>query len=277
MDIKDIRKLQLAQLDLLHEIDRVCRKNGLVYYLNGGTLLGAVRHKGFIPWDIDLDVCMMREDYEKLNKIYAKEFGEEYFLQNYDTEKEHYAGHACLCRNNSRVIFASSTIRGTVKKHEGIYIDIFPLDKVPEDVTLQEKQLKKIKKYRKIKTLKKNARNQKGFLGLKWLAHDLICLALKPFSFRYLNKKQDEIMQRYNDSESNLVASMASHYSYKKQVMPQEVYGTPIELYFEDRTYYAPADTEYYLKRIYGDYMKLPPEESRYALLNTIAGVEYPE
>lgn len=278
MKMSEIRKLQLAQLDLLKEIDRVCKKNNLVYYLIGGTLLGAIRHKGFIPWDIDLDVAMMREDYEKLMNEFSYDFGDKYFLQNYNTEPQHYSAHACLCLNNSRITFKDKTIRGSVKKHEGIYVDIFPLDSVPSDEKKQQCQLKKIKFYRNMKNLKKNPKNRKGFLYSKWVAHDIITLLLKPFSFRLLNYKQDLVMRKYNsDSTTDLVASMASRYSYKKQVMNRMVYGDPIEVLFEGEMYYAPANTEYYLTRLYGDYMQLPPEEDRYDLMNKILNVEYPD
>lgn len=272
-----IRKLQLAQLGLLKEVDRVCKKNGLKYYMIAGTALGAVRHKGFIPWDIDLDVAMMREDYEKLMNECSADFGEEFFFQNYRTEKQHYSAHACLCLNDSEIKFSTSTIVGEVKKHSGIYIDIFPLDTAPDDVKLQNKQLKKIRFYKKIKNLKKNCKNMKGFLRCKWIAHDLIKLALAPFTFRFLNKRQDKAMRKYNGCNSGLVASMASKYSYKKQLMPISVYGEPSRIWFEDGEYCVPANIEFYLKKIYGNYMKLPPENERESLMKLIAEVRFPE
>ena len=185
-----LRKLQLAQLDLLKEVDRVCKKNGLKYYLIAGTALGAVRHKAFIPWDIDLDIAMMREDYEKLMTVCAKDFGEKYFLQNYRTEKQHYSAHACLCLNDSEVKFSLSTIRGDVKKHNGIYIDICPLDTPAKDEKKRDKQFKKIRFYQKIKKYKKNSKNRKGFLYCKWIAHDLIKLALLSFQGNNIRRPQ---------------------------------------------------------------------------------------
>lgn len=277
MENNALRKLQLAQLYLLKEVDRVCKKNGLKYYMIAGTALGAVRHKGFIPWDIDLDVAMMREDYDKLMNECAWDFGEQFFLQNYKTEKQHYSAHACLCLNGSEIKFSLSTIRGEVKKHNGIYMDIFPLDTAPADEKLQLKQAKKIRFYKKIKTLKKNCKNKKGFLYCKWIAHDLIKLLLKPFSFEYLNKKQDAIMKKYEGCGSGYVVSMASKYSYKKQLMPVSFYGEPTSVWFEDREYCAPEKLEDYLTKLYGDYMKLPPENEREGLVNIIAEVCFPE
>ena len=121
-----------VELDLLTEFDRVCKKNNIKYCADGGTLLGAVRHKGFIPWDDDIDLAMLRSEYEKLCEVAPKEFKEPYFFQTDKTDIDYARGHAQL--RNSRTTGILKSEMGTgCKFNQGIFIDIFPFDAVPED------------------------------------------------------------------------------------------------------------------------------------------------
>lgn len=126
-----MKELWAVQLDLLCEFDRVCKKYNLKYILEHGTLLGAIRHKGYIPWDDDLDVSMLREDYDKLVEVGAKEFREPYFFQNRD-----YNGYdtalARLRRSGTTFIMMANTKHNT-SYNQGIFIDIFVFDKMPNN------------------------------------------------------------------------------------------------------------------------------------------------
>ena len=119
------RKLQLIQVSIVEDIDRICRDNGLKYYIIGGTLLGAVRHKGFIPWDDDIDLVMYRDDYNKFISIIQSEYSEKYFLQNFYTDK-HYTRYIAKVRLNGTHL--TESYLDNSKSHDGIYVDIFPLD-----------------------------------------------------------------------------------------------------------------------------------------------------
>lgn len=123
------KKIWAVELDLLTEFDRVCKKNKLTYMLAFGTLLGAIRHKGFIPWDDDIDVVMMREDYDKLLKIGPIEFQNPYFFQNPITENSRYFRTHCQLRNS----ITTGMIQGDEDReiNRGIFLDIFVLDKIP--------------------------------------------------------------------------------------------------------------------------------------------------
>src|SRR5699024_7471673 len=123
----EIKEVQKDQLDILIEFDRICKKNNIKYQLFAGTLLGAIRHKGFIPWDDDIDVCMLREDYEKFLNICNKDMKNEYFLQTYNSDTNYIMQFAKLRKNNT--IFLER-VTANCDIHHGVYIDIFPLDDV---------------------------------------------------------------------------------------------------------------------------------------------------
>lgn len=126
----EMKKLWAVELDLLAEFDRVCKKHGLTYFVEGGTLLGTIRHQGFIPWDDDVDLVMFREEYEKLLKIVDQEFQHPYFFQTPFTDPGLIMGGSRL--RNSETTLVSDFENKRPYKNKGIFIDIFILDKVPE-------------------------------------------------------------------------------------------------------------------------------------------------
>ncbi len=138
----DIRELQLFKLNVLKDIAEVCERNQIQYYLYGGTLLGAIRHKGFIPWDDDIDIAMLWDDYCRFLKIAQKELGKKYFVQNYKTDKGYYCLWTTIRVNNTTSLLVG------VKKldiHWGICIDVFPLISMMENEKKYKKQLNAFK------------------------------------------------------------------------------------------------------------------------------------
>ena len=273
MTFDEIREYQLAQLELMKMMDELCSKLNVTYYIIGGTLLGAVRHGGFIPWDPDIDIAMPRKDYEIVRDYFSKHESDRYFYQHYSTEKNHLSPHALIRIKDSHVLFNSVSTR-FMPRYDGIYLDIFPLDYAPESERLQKKQMQKIKRIKKIITLKA------GYIYPSNNAITVICkrcisLLLSPVSFVFLNRKMDESMQKYNGRSSKFLVSMASHYSYWKQLMPKEIYGVPNRMDFEGMSLLAPAKTHDYLTRIYRDYMELPPEDQRNRILDVFKRIEY--
>lgn len=274
MQETNIRKLQLYQLDAFKELHRICEKNDIEYYMIGGTLLGAVRHKGFIPWDIDLDVAMMREDYERFAECCSKDIDKRFFYQSYKTDKDYYCPHARICINNTRIVPRNKRKSEHLKFNKGIYIDIFPLDKVPSQVKDRELQRKKLALIKKIKILKRGSVYDSGFHGCKYVTKKAIRFVLQILPLNWINSIQDRTMQKYNEDKSLIfVSSMASHYGYSKQIMQKAIYGKPVLVEFEDDLFYAPEMAHKYLEKIYGDYMKLPPEEERHAQLDIFSEI----
>ena len=125
---QEFRRMQLVELELLKEIDRVCRQNDIKYVIFCGTLLGAVRHKGYIPWDDDADVAMLREDYEKFKTVCKQLNPEIAYFQDHTTDSEYRWGYAKVRRSGTSYVRLSQE---HMKYKNGISIDIFPLDDIP--------------------------------------------------------------------------------------------------------------------------------------------------
>lgn len=196
MNMEELRNYQLTQLELLDITDKVCKELKLTYYLIGGTLLGAVRHQGFIPWDADIDIAMPRADYEAFLKYWNENPSDRYFYQHYTTEKNHLCPHAILKIKNTKV-YMKERLTKYAPKHEGIYMDIFPLDNPPSTQNLQKKQANKIKQIKRIIELKSGYEYASTSV-LKKIAKKIIQAVLSPFSFAYLNKELDKCMSKYS-------------------------------------------------------------------------------
>lgn len=125
---EELRRMQLLMLDMLVEFDRVCRKHDIRYIITGGTLLGAVRHKGFIPWDDDADIGMLRQDYERFKKISSELNPEICWFQDHDTEPEYRWGYGKLRRTGTTYVRAGQE---HLKFKTGVFVDVFPMDDIP--------------------------------------------------------------------------------------------------------------------------------------------------
>lgn len=275
MEQAQIRKLQLSQLDILRKTDKICCKLGINYYLIGGTLLGAVRHKGFIPWDADIDIAMRRRDYEKFREYFFSHEDEELFYEHYLTDSNHWGPHAILRKKGTHIKYYRRDKEKYQPLYDGIYLDIFPLDEAPKQPWLQVVQAKLIRFIYQVSEQKIARVYQDDISAIKLARKKVVQFILSPLTFRTLGRLRDWIMQWGNDRGDGHLVSMASHYSYKKQYMSEEIYGVPIKAEFEGEMWQAPAQIDTYLKKIYGDYMKLPPEDKRYSELNNIIGVDY--
>ena len=146
---KKMKEVWAVELDLLAEFDRVCRENDIDYFVCEGTLLGAIRHKGFIPWDDDIDVMVTRENYKKLCKIATKNFKEPYFFQTEVTDPGSVRGHAQL-RNSQTTGILTSELGRKYKFNQGIFLDIFPYDNLPDNEKECKRFIKKMVMLKKI-------------------------------------------------------------------------------------------------------------------------------
>jgi len=270
-------QLQTAQLYILNYVHEYCKNNNIEYFIIGGTLLGSVRHKGFIPWDLDIDIAMTRNNYNKIIKSFNKTEDNRYRLVYYKNDKHHFSPHAKIVMNNSKIEYHNTQLESHLSNHKGIYIDIFPLDNVPTEKKEQYKQEKKIKFYRRLIYFKVSPIFSRGFLFHKLIIKKILRLFMKLISFKFLTKRLDYTMQLHSKNDSGQICSMASHYHYQKQVMDVNIY-KPAKLYeFENLKFYGPNNEIAYLERIYGDYMELPPKEKRHDASNFIKNVIYPK
>lgn len=277
MTYEQLKQIQQVQLTIMDEVHRVCVEHDLKYYMIGGTALGAIRHNGFIPWDPDIDIAMPREDYEKFVTVYSKELKKGYSCHDYRTDRRHFSPHALVALDNSRIRFRNTGRSPFLTFGDyGIYVDILPLDRVPDDISLRkkhEKQLLSIKKWRNYKVCRTSATNS-------WLMVEakVLLSLLMPVSLYRLSKWQQDIAQKYNAlpvDDAKDICSTLSHYKYEKLCMPASVWGSPTLYTFEDRKYYGQEQITKYLEMLFGDYMKLPSEEQRNANLQNMIYAEW--
>ncbi|HIW74026.1 MAG TPA: LicD family protein [Firmicutes bacterium] len=252
---RELRALQKVELGLLHQFDAICRKEGLAYFLLGGTALGAVRHGGFIPWDDDVDVGMPRPDYERFLRTAPALLPAHLFLQDYHSEPAYFLSFAKL--RDNRTLF-KETVSAHLPIHQGVYLDIFPLDGGPADPQEAEALLKKMKLYR-FSLLNRRT----DYIRKKSLPASLALSLMAPFVSRdACFRKIDALCTKYPYGSSPSVANWHGAWG-TKEVVPAAFFGEGKPMPFEDMLCPVPQDYDGYLTSLYGDYRRLPPEEKR--------------
>ena len=259
---KDFRKMQLTELDMLVEFDKVCRKYNINYVLFGGSLLGAVRHQGYIPWDDDADIGMLREDYETFKKHKDEMNPNICFFQDHDTDPEYRWGYGKLRRTGSTYIRVGHE---HLKCKTGIFVDVFPMDDIPLSIIGQIFQDLHCYCLRKILWSEVAKENTVGFWKI-WFT----ILSKIPADFTFHG--YEKYSKKSSNSSPNRVRCLgfpATGMLYKKNPL-SERYGMPkswftdrAEYMFEEKKLFSSKDYDTVLKYIYGDYMKLPPENQR--------------
>lgn len=254
MSTLSTREIQLSCLEVLRGFDALCRRHGLTYFLSGGTLLGAIRHRGFIPWDDDVDVMMPRKDYERLLHLPAED--KRWGLYSLETKTDYGRPWARMTDENTRrantALFTGDT--------SGTYIDIFPIDGVPEKDFAAKLFYKRIRLLDMLsRTAMRNSIGEKERMqGLKKCAAAL----LRPIGPRPFSKAMNRIAARQDYNGKCRGVAMITHYGAREK-MPAEVFDHAVDVDFEGLCLPAPCGYDTYLTRLYGDYMQLPPEHRR--------------
>lgn len=255
------KKLKKCLLMMADDIDELCTKHHINYSLDGGSLIGAVRHQGFIPWDDDFDIDMTREDYNKFVKVCNRYLNDKYFLQTYDTDQNYPMGHSKILLKGTVVIEEGTE---KCKYQRGVFIDIFPWDNVPDNRLLEI--LQRTITYFIIKILhqKCNSGFPKGISGIKRCGYHFLKIISPFFSRKHLIIVLKKWLTLFPNSTEN-VACMVGKMGYKKTKMERAIFNDYIRVPFEDRSYYAVGKYDSMLKKIYGNYMLFPPQEERYS------------
>lgn len=246
---KLVKKHLLAMAKMFHNF---CIEHDIKYYMIGGTLLGAVRHKGFIPWDDDMDFGILREDYEKLKTLY-NEVPEGYSLNFHEKNSDFQYGFCKLYDENTTYIeklYDDAAIGG-------IYIDIFPIDDIGDDLIKAQKLARKMD-FRKRIVASIYAKGERSST-LKTIGVKLLSLLPKStnwFSWVY------KCVEKYKGKHSRYVLNVYGIYK-EKEITERRVLGTPKLYDFEDTKLYGVENADEYLTKIYGDYMTPPPEDKR--------------
>lgn len=249
-------ELKVIQMDVLTAIDKYCTQNGITYSLAGGTLLGAIRHKGYIPWDDDIDIYLYRDDYNKLINTFPDIYEGRYKIASLERDKEWERPYANAYDDKTIMIENS-----TEKKHIGVFIDVFPIDNVPDDEIEWRKYdvpRRRMQKFHALRFIRYN-KNRSFFKNIVVL----LTRGLTAFiSRRRFAQYLDRLAKKYADCETKYVFSNAQGIFVKRRFF-KKVFDRVVELPFEDRSFKGFADYDEYLRNAYGDYMKLPPVEKR--------------
>lgn len=256
MEQEQLRRLQLLELSALKAVDKVCKQLDIEYFLFGGSVIGAVRHNGFIPWDDDIDIAMYREDYDKFVAGAQALLGDAYYVETYHTNIDHFLCFTKICINGT-VYAQPQFVNRDV--HQGVYLDVFPIDGVPDS-----KFGRFVQKYQTMGAyflLRGEPITQLGGF-VNWLSKIFLKITTKQFRHR-LGIWLDKRATRHNRENCLYVSNLYGMALYEKEMLPKEYIGTPIPWMFEDMECKIPQMYHEYLTHIYGDYMQFPPEAER--------------
>ena len=250
----DIKKIEL---NILMFFDNFCRKNDLKYYLSGGTLLGAIRHKGFIPWDDDIDVCMPRNDYEKLIQIFPEEYENRYILKSIQRENFVFP-FVKLIDKNTKIFskYNNSCV------DSNLWIDILPVDGLPKDNEELRRLYKSVDFYRKLLMLN-FANIGQGSTKLKRFLKPIAIFFAKIIGVDRCLTKMEKIAKTYDYDKSDYVGAITWGLYGMGERMKKSEFEKTIYVDFEEHKFPTFSCWDSYLKGLYGNYMKLPPVEKR--------------
>lgn len=256
MEDKKLRAVQMEQLSIMDKIHKFCVKHSIKYYLIGGSALGAVRHKGFIPWDVDIDIAMTRENYRNFSKLIKSDPIEDLEYFDYKSLKLYNPPHAIIIKRNTE-LFRDDRAYNKRFRPMGIFVDILPLDNAPDSKLLRNIQaeiLRYLARFKYYKIASYFPENKKIKKIIRYISAGIFSI----IPMRLLNYVQQKTMMAFTSNGTKCFCSMSSHYSYRKQCMPKDIYGDPTLIKFEDKYFYAPNKLDEYLTRIYGNYMIQP-------------------
>ena len=257
-EVTDIREIQQMELGIMEYIHEVCQKIGVKYFLAYGSLIGAVRHKGFIPWDDDMDICMLREDYEKLQDYLIANPDERYEVMSYKNNLNYV--YPFMKVQDNQTYLLEEDVR--IDSNMGIYVDIFPVDGYEDDSVFKDKMTRLIKK-RQL-----SCYTFKGITNTKSLLNSLIrYISVIIFYFTNTNKYIrgiDDLAQSRKVDDYELVDYLI-YKDMNKPVWKREWLKQTITGVFEGKEFMIPKNYHEILTSDYGDYTQLPPVELRFS------------
>ncbi|MBR4162868.1 MAG: LicD family protein [Solobacterium sp.] len=263
--------LHKVDMDIVKEVVAICDKYNLMYYMLGGTMLGAIRHKGFIPWDDDIDLGMPRRDYEIFLKAAPKELSENLKVVNYKTDPQYHYYITRIQDTDTKVIEERI---GNEGKYTHASIDIFPIDGTPNQPVMRKIYFFRVLFHRAMMSLcykdsidRKRPRS-KPEKALLWIMEKV---PVEKMTTPYKEKEKiDRLLKHQSIDGAEYIGNIMGAYR-TREIVPASFYGKGKMYPFEDIELRGMEDYDAYLKYTYGDYMQLPPEEDRVAhILNEI-------
>lgn len=252
----ELKHLQSVILSITKDIDSICRNNSIEYYLLGGSCIGAIRHKGFIPWDDDLDIIMTKENYNKFIKVCSKQLDpSKYVIQE---------GLKDWPLNFSKIRLKGTYLHEPEDEYapenmHGIFVDVFFLDNVPDNNILAKIQYVLAKYYLCYllgqRKYKRTSLKKKVMIALSF-----------PMKFGPIRKALVNYIEQFNNQETKRLGFFYGRTRFKTAITPRTIYGTPKYVEFEDTYLPVPQNYHEYLTQMFGDYMKLPPADQQQGL-----------
>lgn len=248
-----MQKVQQTEIEILDVVAKICEDNHLKYSLAYGTLIGAARHKGFIPWDDDIDLMMSREDYDKLYEIWSERAPEGYVLETENNTSDLPINHMKIRKDHTT--FIQNESEREKKYHKGIFIDIFPADRRAPGKYSQNIQYAALMIH-----LLYNRGHSSGAKGLQGI-FEKVLLSVPKKCYRPISRKIGILARKWNDRNTEIFFPCDANCC--KLFYPADIFDSLIKMEFNGKQYSAFKDYDNVLKIQYGDYMQLPPKEER--------------
>ncbi len=258
---QSVRAVQEKILETMKFIDKLCREHGIVYYIMGGTALGAVRHGGFIPWDDDLDIFMTPDQYQKFKLVFEKVNSQQFVVQEWRTDSK-YLEYAKVRMNGTT--FIEEPLKDWKDMHHGIYVDIMILHKVPENKFIQKLV------YLESKFVTLYALSQRNWQP-KSKSQKIIFASMKFMPRKLLTRIAYSHIYHYDNRESNFkYCYWITPAKFRNGLFDRSFFEQPVDILFEDTVLMGSEKIKEYLEYRYGDYMKLPSEEQQKAAVHAM-------
>lgn len=261
MTREQLRKLQKLQLKIAIEVKRICEKNNISFFLDCGSMLGAVRHSGFIPWDDDMDIGFLREDYDKFIDVAPKELGNEFYLLTWDNNDEYPQPYAKLCLKDT--IYQEKIAGNTNNKDNGIFVDLFPYDNISNNKVMRfcNGVIRKLISHTLMIQCGYRVWEGKGIVKNVKFFPLIICSSV--LSRKMLKRLFMYMAYMYKDVKTQEVGiedgGISLYWRYKRGNLEEF-----IEKEFEEEKFIIPKNYDTLLQTAYGNYMELPPEDKRW-------------
>jgi len=252
----EVEELKVLQLNMLKDIHVFCKANNIMYSLAFGSLLGAIRHKGYIPWDDDIDIMLRREEYDRFVQLYGNDI---YNVTDLSKNSNH--GLAFAKVEDTRT-FLKEDVNG--ESSFGVFIDVFPVDHVPDNLFRRKVYYGKKSFWNYLFNLKL-IKLRKGRSLLKNIILFIGHFVLIPFSRKFIAYKMEKMTLKYRGSETKYMGIVAPADSRLSEALPAQCFDEYIEVPFEGTRVMVIKDYDVYLRAAYGDYLEMPPKEKQVA------------